>query len=133
MGEILKQIVELARDLERPGLGTSLTRAHTGRVSDSFTQEEQICEILVSAWLDGSDDDPMHWGRQLLRELLEELPRCSVSATFRARDFPETVCPTDPMMFGPPPTPGPNRYNRTGQTALYLGESLAAVSAEMRE
>lgn len=43
MGAILKHIQEATRDVGTPEAGTSVTRVHTGRVSESFTWEEQVC------------------------------------------------------------------------------------------
>jgi hypothetical protein len=68
MGIILKHIQEAVRNRGVPEVGTSLTRAHTGRVSESFTAEQQACELLVNAWLDAPSDDRTHVGRQLVME-----------------------------------------------------------------
>lgn len=91
-----------------------------------------MCERLVNQWLDGAADDPTHWGRQLVRELLAELPRCAAPLAYRARAFPETDHPTDLLEFGPPPFPAAGRYNRPGQSALYLGMDPHGLSAEMK-
>lgn len=131
MGTILKLIQDAVRDTARPALGTSLKRAHTGRVSSSLSREEQACELLVNRWLDGPSDDQTDWGRLLVKELINERARCTAPATYRARSFPHSVRPSDLMEFGPPPCPGAGRYNRSGQAALYLGTDRHGVIAEM--
>jgi RES domain-containing protein len=131
MGKILQLIRNAVRNLPPPEIGTSVTRAHTARVSDSFTHEQQTCERLVNAWLDNPLDDPGDWGRELVKELLAECASCDVSATYRGRFFSDTTQAANPMEYGPPPTPSAGRYNRVGQAALYLGYELAGVRAEM--
>lgn len=131
MGAILKQIQEAVRKLGTPGIGTSVTRAHTGRVSDSITAEQQVCELLVNQWLDDASDDVTSWGRMLIKELIAELPLCMAPQAYRARCFPKTIHPTDPLCFGPPPAFAAGRYNRAGQSALYLGRTIQGLSAEM--
>jgi len=133
MAAILELIRAGIRNHGACEVGTSVTRAHTGRVSESFTAEQQACEFLVNQWLDGASDDPTSWGRRLVRELIDELPRCAAPLAHRARRFPKTVHPTDPMAFGPPPSPTAGRYNRTGQSALYLGRDTRGLSAEMAQ
>jgi hypothetical protein len=133
MGAILNQIREAVRDHGTPEVGTSVTRAHTGRISESFTAEQQACERLVNQWLDGASDDAMAWGRLLVTELLAELPRCVAPQTFRARRFPKSIHPTDPLCFGPPPPIAAGRYNRAGQSALYLGMTTQGLRAEMEQ
>lgn len=130
LGRILESIRETVRG-RGVEVGTSVTRAHTGRVSDSLNAEQQACERLVNDWLDGGTGEAAHWGRELTKELISELPRCAAPTSYRARPFPERDRPTDPLQFGPPPSPGAGRYNRAGQPALYLGRDVRGLSAEM--
>ncbi len=131
MGIILEQIRTAVRNLPRPEVGTSVTRAHTARVSDSFTQEEQHCERLVNAWLDSPSDHRADRGRRLVKELLAESPSCTVPYTYRGRFFNDPTRAADPMAYGPPPSPGAGRYNRDGHATLYLSYEHAGVRAEM--
>lgn len=133
MGAILKQIQEAVRDYGTPEIGTSVRRAHTGRIAESFTAEQQVCELLVNQWLNGASADVTVWGRLLIKELLAELPRCMAPQTCRARRFPKTIHPTDPLCFGPSPSFAAGRYNRAGQSALYLGRTIQGLSAEMAQ
>lgn len=131
MGAILKQIQEAVRNQGMPEIGTSLTRSRTGRITESFTAEQQLCELLVGQWLDDTLNDSRSWGRRLVKELLAELPRCGAPQAYRARGFPQMTHPKNPLCFGPPPTVTEGRYNRAGQTALYLGMSTQGLSIEM--
>ncbi len=132
MGSMLELIRGLLRDSPNPEIGTSIWRAHTGRVSDSFTAEEQACEILVNSWLDGRIDIGSVLGLKLVQELVRDLPRHGVPASYRARFFPSATPPTSPLQFGPPPRGGSQgRYNSTGQSALYLSVDLFGLKAEM--
>jgi len=133
MGRLLREIQDAISEQGPPEVGTSLTRGHTGRVSDSLTVEEQVCERLVNDWLDGSTEDVAAWGRRLVNELIAERPRHTSPPAYRARRFPDAVHPTDPLEFGPPPIPTAGRYNRAGQPALYLGRDILGLSAEMRQ
>lgn len=133
MGTILKQIQDAIRDRGTPEIGTSVKRANTGRVTDSYTEEQQLCELLVNQWLGGASDDHTSLGRQLVKELISELPQCVALGACRARGFSETVHPTDPLEFGPPPSPPAGRYNRAGQSALYLGLDPIGLSLEMAQ
>jgi RES domain-containing protein len=57
-----------------------------------------------------------------------------VPLTYRARRFRDGARPTDPLAFGPPPVaPAAGRYNRAGQSALYLGMDPRGLSAEMAQ
>ena len=132
MGSTLEFIRGVLRDSPNPEIGTSVWRAHTGRVSNSFTAEEQVCERLVNSWLDGRIDIGSVFGLKLVQELVRDLPRCSVPATYRARFFPRATHPTSPLQFGPPPgNLSKGRYNRVGQSALYLSADLFGLKAEM--
>jgi hypothetical protein len=134
MGIILDLIRETLRHQPPPGVGTSLTRAHTGRVTDSLTVEEQVCERLVKDWLKGRGDSRAHCGERLVTEMIGELPRCRVPSSFRARPFSEMeAVPTNPLDFGVPENQRANRYNRAGQRALYLGLEVAGLRAEMEQ
>lgn len=133
MEVILELIQDGVRDRGSPEIGTSVARGHTGRVSESFTAEQQVCERMVNEWLDSASDDSSMCGRRLISELISERPRCAAPQTFRARSFSETTRPTDPLEFGPAPSRPQNRYNRAGQSALYLGMDVPGLGAEMAE
>lgn len=133
MGIILDSIRRYLKDTPPPEVGTSVTRGRTGRVTDSFTPEQQFCEGLVNDWLGGNIGESSDWGRRLVQELIGELPRCGAPSSYRARLFRGGEVPTDPLQFGPSPSRAAGRYNQVSQPALYLGTSLAGLALEMEQ
>lgn len=131
MGQILNAIREHVKGRRQSGFGTALKRAHTGRVSESLSTEQQFCELLVNEWLDAPEEQSDALGRALIEELLRSLPTCGMPAALRARSFEEHLEPIDPLCFGPPRDPSAGRYNRAGQSTLYAGTTVEGLRAEM--
>ena len=112
-------------------IGCSIKRGATGRRIDTLSKEQWKSEVLVEAWLSDDADNREHPGRALVSEGLEGMKLASPMVSYRALSFASDVAPASAIEFGPNPKRRSNRYNRDGETAMYLCTTVAGLQAEM--
>lgn len=108
------------------------TRGATGRVTSCMTRQELLTLILILRWAKAPRADSRVAAlaeKQLLRSL-RAAPAARVSEAFRGRPFEGTPMVRSPYEFSSNPRRPANRYNRDGESALYLGLDFEGIAPE---
>jgi hypothetical protein len=115
---------------------STIVRGNTGRTLSYLTPDEESEDLLVRRWFacESEDQFARHSVRKAFEKALRDAPKVdSVLHVYRGRPFDSDKDAPSSFEFGPPSSRDAKagRYNRDGESFLYLSTSSAGVHAEL--